>query len=119
EHRPRPPPVLPRRPPGPARRRLRRPRVDTVVKEPDPVLARRARIARVARVGKRTGDAALGVAVAGLVGAAATDFPPLAVALSVTALVVAIVVLPVPIVLGYGIHAAEREEREERQRRYG
>src|SRR5262249_25463726 len=119
ERRARPPPVLPRRPPGPARRRLRRSRVDTVVKEPDPVLARRARIARVARVGKRAGYAALVVAVASFVVAAATDFPALAVDLSVAALVVAIVVLPVPIVLGYGIRAAEREEREERQRRYG
>src|SRR5262249_37321158 len=119
EHRPRPPPVLPRRPPGPARRRLRRPRGDTVVKEPDPVLARRARIARVARGGERTGDAALAGGVASFRVAAGTDFPALAVDLSVTALVVAIVVLPVPIVLGYGIRAAEREEREERQRRYG
>jgi len=41
----------------------------------------------------------------------ATDFPAVAVDLSVAALVVAIVVLPVPIVLGYGIRAAEREER--------
>ena len=80
----------------------------------DPVLARRLRIARVARYGKRVGYAALAVAVVSFVVAAATDFPALAVDLSVASLVVAIVVLPVPIVLGYGIRAAEREEREGR-----
>jgi hypothetical protein len=85
--------------------------LDGLVSEPDPVLARRARIARVARLGKRMGYAALAVAVVSFVVAAATDFPAPAVDLSVAALVVAIVVLPVPIVLGYGIRAAEREER--------
>ena len=68
---------------------------------------------------KRAGYAALAVAVVSFAVAAATDFPALAVDLSVASLVVAIVVLPVPIVLGYGIRAAEREEREEGQRRYG
>lgn len=80
--------------------------------DPDPVLTRRARIARVARYGKRVGYAALAVAIVSFVVAAATDFPAVAVDLSITALVVAIVVLPVPIVLGYGIRAAEREERQ-------
>jgi hypothetical protein len=93
--------------------------MDGLVTEPDPVLARRARIGRVARYGKRIGYAALALAVVSFVVAAATDFPAAAVDLSVAALVVGIVVLPVPIVLGYGIRAAEREEREERQRRYG
>lgn len=86
--------------------------------EPDPVLARRARIARVVRYGQRAGYAALLVAVVSFVVAAATDFPAVAVDISVTALVVAIVILPVPIVLGYGVRAAEREEREARRQRY-
>ena len=84
--------------------------------EPDPVRTRRARIARVVRYGQRVGYAALAVAVVSFVAAAATDFPALAVDLSVAALVVGIVVLPVPIVLGYGIRAAEREERQRRYR---
>jgi hypothetical protein len=87
-----------------------------VVSEPDPVLARRARIARVVRYGQRAGYAALIVAVVSFVVAAATDFPAVAVDLSIAALVAAIVILPVPIVLGYGVRAAEREERP---RRYG
>jgi hypothetical protein len=89
-----------------------------VVSDPDPVLARRARIARVVRYGQRAGYAALLVAVVSFVVAAATDFPAVAVDISVAALVAAIVILPVPIVLGYGVRAAEREEREERQQRY-
>jgi hypothetical protein len=89
-----------------------------VVSEPDPVLARRARIARVVRYGQRAGYAALLVAVVSFVVAAATDFPAVAVDISVGALVAAIVILPVPIVLGYGVRAAEREEREARRQRY-
>jgi len=88
------------------------------VSEPDPVVARRARIARVVRYGKRAGYAALLVAVVSFVVAAATDFPAVAVDISVAALIAAIVILPVPIVLGYGVRAAEREEREARQQRY-
>ena len=86
--------------------------------EPDPVRARRARIARVVRYGQRAGYAALIVAVASFVVAAATDFPAAAVDLSIAALVAAIVILPVPIVLGYGVRAAEREEREARRQGY-
>jgi len=88
------------------------------VSEPDPVVARRARIARVVRYGQRAGYAALLVAVVSFVVAAATDFPALAVDISVAALIAAIVILPVPIVLGYGVRAAEREEREAQQQRY-
>jgi hypothetical protein len=80
----------------------------------DPVRARRARIARFVRYAQRTGYAALVVSVISFVVAATTDFPAVAVDVSIVALVAAIVILPVPIVLGYGIRAAEREEREAR-----
>ena len=43
-----------------------------------------------------------------------TDFPALWVNLSIGALVAACLILPVPIVLGYGVRAAEREDRERR-----
>ena len=85
---------------------------------PDPVVARRARIARVVRYGQRAGYAALLVSVVSFVIAAATDFPAVAVDISIAALVAGIVILPVPIVLGYGVRAAEREEREARRQRY-
>jgi len=88
------------------------------VNGPDPVVARRARIARVVRYGQRAGYAALLVSVVSFVIAAATDFPAVAVDISIAALVAGIVILPVPIVLGYGVRAAEREEREARRQRY-
>jgi hypothetical protein len=84
------------------------------VSDADPVLAKRARIARGVRLGRRTGYSALAVSVLSFVVAAATDFPAVAVDISIAALVAAIVILPLPIILGYGVRAAEREERERR-----
>jgi hypothetical protein len=77
----------------------------------DPVLERRAHIARWVGLGKRVGYLALLVAIAAFVIAVISGFPDWAVAVSIGGLVVAIVVLPLPIVFGYGIRAAEREER--------
>jgi hypothetical protein len=77
----------------------------------DPVLERRARIARMVAVGKRVGYLALLVAIVAFVISVLTGFPDWAVGVSIGGLVVAIVVLPLPIVFGYGIRAAEREER--------
>jgi hypothetical protein len=77
----------------------------------DPVLERRARIARMVALGKRVGYLALLVAIVAFVISVLTGFPDWAVGVSIGGLVVAIVVLPLPIVFGYGIRAAEREER--------
>jgi hypothetical protein len=77
----------------------------------DPVRARRARIAKWAGLGKRVGYAALLVAIVGFFAGVALDFPSTCVAAIVGGLVVACLVLPVPIVLGYGVRAAEREDR--------
>jgi hypothetical protein len=82
------------------------------VVEPDPILARRARIARVAALGKRVGYLALGVAIVAFFIGVATSFPTWTVAISVAGLVAACVVLPIPIVLAYGVRAAAREDRE-------
>ena len=79
--------------------------------EADPVLARRARIARAVRLGRQAGYAALMISIVSFVVAAVTAFPAVAVDISIAALVAAIVILPVPIVLGYGVRAAEREDR--------
>ena len=78
----------------------------------DPVLARRARIARGVGLAKRVGYALLLAAVVLFVAAAATSFPSGLVTASIVALVAACIVLPAPIVLGYGLRAAEREDRE-------
>ena len=84
---------------------------------PDPVSVRRARIAQGVKVAKRVGYGLLGLAVVAFVVAAATDFPSGLLTVTIVALVAACLVLPVPIVLGYGLRAAIREEREEREER--
>ena len=78
----------------------------------DPVLARRARIARAAAVGKRVGYLALAVAIVAFFVGVVAGFPAWTVSVTITGLVVACVVLPLPIVLGYGVRAAAREDRE-------
>ena len=77
----------------------------------DPIQQRRARIARLVKIAQRAGYVALLVAVIAFIAGIAADFPGWLVTLTIAALVFAIVVLPVPIVLGYGIRAAERDER--------
>jgi hypothetical protein len=79
---------------------------------PDPVAARRGRIARVVKIAKRVGYTLLLGSVVLFAIAAATDFPEGLVSATVVALVAACVVLPIPIVMGYGLRAAEREDRE-------
>jgi hypothetical protein len=78
---------------------------------PDPVAELRSRIARRVGLAKRIGYLGLLVAIVGFVVSAAAGFPGWSVAVTIAGLVVGIVVLPLPIILGYGIMAAEREER--------
>jgi len=86
-----------------------------VVKDiPDPVLARRARIARWVKVAQRVGYGALLLAIIAFVVGLASDFPAWLVGVTIGCLIAAIVILPVPIILGYGVRAAERDERRER-----
>jgi hypothetical protein len=80
----------------------------------DPVDARRARIATWVSLAKRIGYGLLAIAMVAFVIAAATDFPAGLLTVTVFALVGACIVLPAPIVLGYGLRAAEREDRERR-----
>jgi len=78
----------------------------------DPIVARRARIARAAALGKRVGYTALGVAIVAFFIGVATGFPDWTVAVSVAGLVASCVVLPLPIVMAYGVRAAAREDRD-------
>ena len=77
----------------------------------DPVTQRRARIARLAKLGKQLGYLALLVAIVGFAVGVISGFSPAVVRVIVAGLVVMCVVLPIPIVLGYGVRAAEREDR--------
>jgi NADH:ubiquinone oxidoreductase subunit 6 (subunit J) len=85
----------------------------------DPVAQRRARIARWVGLAKRLGYALLILAMIVFVVAAIAGFPKALVTVTVVALVGACIVLPVPIVMGYGLRAAEREDREAQARRAG
>jgi hypothetical protein len=80
----------------------------------DPVRARRAVIGHRVAWASRAGYGALGVAVIAFGAALATDFPSLLVNLTIAGLVAACLILPVTIILGYGIRAAERADREQR-----
>ena len=89
-------------------------RLDTLVNEqPDPILERRAQIAHVVQVAQRIGYAALLIAIMAFAIGLVTDFPSWLVTVTIVGLVAAIVILPIPIVLGYGVRAAERDERRE------
>ncbi len=83
--------------------------------QPDPILERRARIARLVEIAQRIGYTALVVAIIAFLVGVVTDFPSWLVTVSIVGLVAAIVILPIPIVLGYGVRAAERDERREGQ----
>jgi hypothetical protein len=91
--------------------------MEHVVNTDDPVVQRRARIARWVSLAKRIGYGLLLLAIVAFVVAAIAGFPSGVVTLTVVALIAACVVLPVPIVLGYGLRAAEREDREAAARR--
>ena len=85
--------------------------MDRVVDD-DPVLARREKIARFAARGKRIGYFALVVAIVAFFVGVATSFPTWTVTVTIAGLAISSVVLPIPIVLGYGVRAAAREDRE-------
>jgi hypothetical protein len=78
----------------------------------DPVLVRRRRIARWAELGQRVGYLLFGLAIVLFVAAMVTDLPAGLVTGVVVALVLGSLVLAPAIVVGYGVRAADREDRE-------
>jgi hypothetical protein len=78
----------------------------------DPVLARRRRIARWAEVGQRAGYLLYGVALVLFVAAMVLDLPGALVVGVIVAMAVGSVLLAPAIVVGYGVRAADREDRE-------
>jgi hypothetical protein len=77
---------------------------------PDPVLVRRARLARLVTAGQRAGYALLAAAVAAFAVGAATEFNSAVTAVVTAAMAGATAVLAPSIVLGYAVRAAERED---------
>jgi len=82
------------------------------VTEDDDVLRTRARMARLAQMGKRVGYLALLVSIVAFFVGLATDFAQWTVVATIGGLVAACVILPVPIVIGYGVRAAARDDRQ-------
>jgi hypothetical protein len=78
----------------------------------DPVLVRRRQIARWADLGQRTGYLLFGVAIVLFVVAATTDLPSAIVTSIIVTMVLGSLVLAPAIVVGYGVRAADREDRE-------
>jgi len=80
--------------------------------EPDPVLARRARIARLTDLGQRVGYALFGLAIVVFIIGFIVGYSDFLVAVIITSLGVGSVVLAPAIVFGYAVKAAERDDRE-------
>ena len=80
----------------------------------DPVLQRRAKAAQLVKIGQRIGYGFLLLAIVAFAIGAVTDFPDSTVTATIVGLVGACVVLPIPIVVGYGVRAAERDDRRSR-----
>lgn len=77
----------------------------------DPVLARRARIAKLVAVGQRVGYGLFGLAVVGFFVGFFTHFSPTLVTIVVGSLLVGSLILAPAIVFGYAVKAADREDR--------
>ncbi len=78
----------------------------------DPVLARRARIARLVDVGKRLGYGLYALAIVGFVAGLVARYTEALTTGIVACLLVGSVVLAPSIVFGYAVKAADREDRE-------
>jgi hypothetical protein len=77
----------------------------------DPVRSRRARVATLARMGQRLGYASFLAALALLVIGYISGFTPLLVGITTAGLVGGCVLLAPSIIAGYGVRAAERDDR--------
>jgi hypothetical protein len=78
----------------------------------DPVLLRRRQMARWAELGQRVGYGLFGLAIVLFVAAMSTGLPGALVTGVIAALVLGSLVLAPAIVVGYGVRAADREDRE-------
>jgi hypothetical protein len=82
------------------------------VSDRDPVLARRARIARLTELGQRVGYSLFGLAIVLFIVGFIGGYSDLLVVSIVTCLGVGSAVLAPAIVFGYAVKAADREDRE-------
>lgn len=80
---------------------------------PDPVLERRQRLARLARSGRRAGYGLYGVSVAAFVAGFVTGFTAAPATIAAVTLVVGSLMLLPSIIIGYGVSAADRADRDD------
>lgn len=80
---------------------------------PDPVIEKRARIARWVGLGQRVGYALFGLAMVLFVVGFATELEPWMATAIVAGLVVGSLVLAPAIVFGYAVRAADRADRDD------
>ena len=78
---------------------------------PDPVVARRERIGRLAAAGRKVGFALYGLAVLVVAAGVATRFTDTVAAVATACLVIGSILLAPAIVVGYGVRNAERDDR--------
>ena len=80
----------------------------------DPVLARRDRIRKLCELGSKVGYSCFGAAMLLFVVAFIADFPSWIVTIIIAAMVLGSVTLLPAIVFGYGVKAADAEDRGEK-----
>ena len=80
----------------------------------DPVLERRDRIRKLCELGSKVGYSCFGVAMLLFVVAFIADFPSWIVTIIIAAMVLGSVTLLPAIVFGYGVKAADAEDRGEK-----
>ena len=80
---------------------------------PDPVLERRQRLARLARTGRRLGYSLYGVSLAAFVAGFVAGFTTAPATVAAVALVAGSVLLAPSIIIGYGVTAADRADRDD------
>ena len=79
----------------------------------DPVLARRRRLARWSATGRRAGYGLYGLSLAAFAVGLATGFTTAPATIATVALLVGSVFLAPSIIVGYGVRAADRADRED------
>ena len=79
----------------------------------DPVLLKRARIARLVDIGQKVGYGLFGLAVAAFLIGFVVGLEQWVVTLIVTCIVIGSIVLAPAIVFGYAVKAADRADRED------
>ena len=79
----------------------------------DPVLERRQRLARLARSGRRAGYSLYGVSLAAFVAGFVTGFTTAPATIAAVTLVAGSLLLLPSIIIGYGVSAADRADRDD------